>query len=231
MVDLSLGTGNVKTRLFDMLQTHRFWLLDLVPSSVFPFFVLGSPMYGFASISAPEITLETREIVQLNSMWKQHAYSGGACGAITLTRGARYNDDTFYDWTKRAMRGSDQVKRTLLLIHYTGLNAGQVAYSAYKANNAGTSKTASDFSIDLPAPLDTWESALQIPGRCWILWGCLPTRYKAGSDFDATSAEVSMMELELQPHAVEEIVLGPTRLDVPAAAVAVGMGAAKLLKR
>lgn len=216
MVDLSLGTGNVKTRLFDMLQTHRFWLLDLVPSSVFPFFVLGSPMYGFASISAPEITLETREIVQLNSMWKQHAYSGGACGAITLTRGARYNDDTFYDWTKRAMRGSDQVARTLLLIHYTGLNAGQVG--------------GADFSIDLPAPLDTWESALQIPGRCWVLWGCLPTRYKAGSDFDATSAEVSMMELELQPHAVEEIVLGPTRLDVPAAAVAVvAMGVAKLV--
>jgi hypothetical protein len=201
-----------RRRIFDMLQSHRFWLLDLLPSSVYPFFVLGSPLYGFASISAPEITLELREIKQLNSMWKSEAYAGGGASAITLTRGARYNDDTFYDWVKRAMRGSDTVQRTLLLIHYTGQNALQGP---------------GGWSLDCPAPLDSWEGAAFVPGRVWVLWSCLPTRYKAGTDFDASSAEVSMMELELQPHAIEEIVLGASRSDLFGAAILGGVAAGK----
>jgi len=204
-----------KSRMFDLLQTHRFWLLDLIPSTTFPFFVLGSPMYGFASITAPEITLQTREIKQLNSMWTTVAYEGGGCGPISLTRGARMNDDTFYDWVKRAMRGSDMVQRTLLLIHYTGVNAFQEA---------------GGYSLDLPAPLETWEGASFVPGRVWVLWSCLPTRYKAGSDFDGNSADVSMMELELQPHAVEEIVLGASKSDMMAAAAPIGLGIAALIK-
>ena len=191
------------SRIFDLLQTHRFWLLDLLPSTVFPFFVLGSPMYGFSSITAPEITLETREIKQYNSMWKQYAYSGGGVGPITLQRGTRMNDDTFYDWVKRSMRGSDRTHRTLLLIHYTGVNA---------------LKEVKGYSLDLPAPLEAWDSVSYVPGRAWVLWDCIPTRYKAGSDFDANSADVSIMELELQPHAVEEIVLGASRGDLFAAA-------------
>jgi phage tail-like protein len=204
------------SRFFDLLQTHRFWLLDLIPSTTFPFFVLGSPMYGFASITAPEITLQTREIKQLNSMWTTVAYEGGGCGPITLTRGARMNDDTLYDWVKRAMRGSDMVQRTMLLIHYTGVNAFQEA---------------GGFSLDLPVPLETWEGATFVPGRVWVLWSCLPVRYKAGSDFDANSADVSMMELEMQPHAVEEIVLGASRGDMfAAAALPIGLGVKKIIK-
>jgi phage tail-like protein len=191
------------SRIFDLLQAHRFWLLDLVPSTVFPFFVLGSPMYGFASITAPEITLETREIRQMNSMWKRYAYAGGGCGPITLTRGARMNDDTFYTWIKRAMRGFDRTHRTLLLVHYTGVNAFQEL---------------GGYTLDLPAPLEAWDAASFVPGRAYIMWDCIPTRYKAGTDFDANSADVSIMELELQPHAVEEIVLGPSRSDAAALA-------------
>jgi hypothetical protein len=201
--------------MFDLLQTHRFWLLDLIPSTTFPFFVLGSPMYGFASITAPEITLQTREIKQLNSMWTTVAYEGGGCGPISLTRGARMNDDTLYDWVKRAMRGSDMVQRTLLLIHYTGVNAFQEA---------------GGYNLDLPAHLETWDGASFVPGRVWVLWDCLPTRYKAGSDFDAHSADVSMMELDLQPHAVEEIVLGASKSDMMVAAAPIGLGIAALVK-
>jgi phage tail-like protein len=198
-------------RINDLLQAHRFWLLDISPSTVFPFFVLGSPMYGFASITAPEITLETQEIGQLNSMWKRHAYVGGSCGSITLERGCRIEDDTFYEWVKRAMRGSDRINRTLLLIHYTG--------SAERDSNGSF--------VELPNPIDTWDNVSWIPGRVWVLWDCLPVRYKAGSDFDAKSAEVSLMSVELQPHAVEEIVLGPIKVDK---SMAVGAGIAVLSK-
>jgi hypothetical protein len=57
-------------------------------------------------------------------------------------------------------------------------------------------------------------------------------RYKAGSDFDANSADVSMMELEMQPHAVEEIVLGASRGDMfAAAALPIGLGVKKIIKK
>lgn len=50
--------------------------------------------------------------------------------------------------------------------------------------------------------------AVRLPARAWLLHGCLPTRYKAGSDFDATSGDVSIMELEIQPESFTEISLG-----------------------
>lgn len=56
-----------------------------------------------------------------------------------------------------------------------------------------------------PLPLGT---AVRLPARAWLLQGCLPTRYKAGSDFEATSADVSIMELELAVESFQEYALG-----------------------
>ena len=50
--------------------------------------------------------------------------------------------------------------------------------------------------------------ATRIPARGWILHGCLPVRYRAGSDFEAASGEISLMELEVQPEYIEEFSLG-----------------------
>ena len=38
-----------------------------------------------------------------------------------------------------------------------------------------------------------------------MLYNCLPIRYKAGSDFDATSSAVSIQELEIQPEHIVEM--------------------------
>jgi hypothetical protein len=177
--------------LEDLLQSHRFWLVDLVPSSTFPFFVMGAPIMGFQSITMPEVTLEVDEIKQVNSMYKRYAYSGGSVGAITLTRGARAYDDTFNLWVDRAIRGYDMVPRNLLLIQFTGINV---------ANALG-------LSVDLPTAIQAWEVAQFLPGRAWLLWDCIPTRYKAGTDMDAMSGDVSIMELDIQPVAVTEFAL------------------------
>jgi len=37
---------------------------------------------------------------------------------------------------------------------------------------------------------------------------CIPTRYKAGSDFDATSPATSLTELEVKPEYVMEMTIG-----------------------
>ena len=46
-----------------------------------------------------------------------------------------------------------------------------------------------------------------MPARAFLLKDCIPTRYKMGSDFDATSGQVSIAELEIHPHYIEEIAL------------------------
>lgn len=52
-----------------------------------------------------------------------------------------------------------------------------------------------------------FEFAARIPARAYILYGCIPSRYKAGSDFDATSGDMSIQELELQVEMMEQISL------------------------
>lgn len=189
-----------RSRIDDLMQSHRFWLLDIMPSATFPFLVLGSPLLGFQAITAPEITLETVPVEQVNSVWKKHLYTGGEAGPITLTRGTRWYDGTFYDWIRRAQRGYDNPNRDLLLIHYMGLGTG---YIRDKVNLLGNEKGKRDVA-EFFAPGDGIQ---HIPGRAWILWDAVPSRYKAGTDFDATSGEVSLMELDIQPYAIEELSL------------------------
>jgi hypothetical protein len=177
--------------LEDLLQSYRFWLVDMIPSSTFPFYVMGAPIMGFQSITMPEVTLEVDEIKQVNSMYKRYAYSGGSVGQITLTRGARAYDDTFMMWVERAIRGYDMVPRNLLLLQYTNINV---------ANAMGV-------SVDLPVAIEAWEVAQFLPGRAWLLWDVIPIRYKAGSDLDAMTGDVSIMELDVQAHAVNEFAL------------------------
>jgi len=52
-----------------------------------------------------------------------------------------------------------------------------------------------------------FEFAARIPARAYILYGCIPSRYKAGSDFDATAGDMSIQELELQVEMFEQISL------------------------
>jgi hypothetical protein len=49
-----------------------------------------------------------------------------------------------------------------------------------------------------------FEVAIRIPAKAWIIHGAVPSRYKAGSDFDARSAEVSLLELDLEYESFEE---------------------------
>lgn len=53
-----------------------------------------------------------------------------------------------------------------------------------------------------------FKFATRIPARAWLLRDCLPTRYKAASDFDASVGAISLQELEVQPESIEEFSLG-----------------------
>jgi hypothetical protein len=195
--------------LADLLQNHRFWLMDLVPSATYPFFVLGSPIYGFQSISMPEYTFETREIKQMNSMLKRTVYEGGGWGTITLSRGVRIVDDTFYEWVRRAIDGLDTIDRDLLLVQFHPASAKILDGANIQAlvNGAGAIGNPTAAAVNALVGGMDCGYLRNIPGKAWLLWGAVPTRYKPGSDLDATDAGVSIMEIEIAVTNVSEFSL------------------------
>ena len=195
-----------RRRIADFMQTHRFWLVDLVPSIARPFYVLGSPFLGFSSISTPEYTADVDEIKQVNSMYKKYAYAGGSVSPITLSRGVRGWDDSMWEWMRRSINGLEVQHRHLLLIHYS--NIGMLSQIDDEDRRlAGIVANATAAASFAAAPTSFLDGALFLPGKAWLLWGCLPTRYKAGTDFDALSGDVSIAELDIQPEAFTEFSL------------------------
>lgn len=71
------------------------------------------------------------------------------------------------------------------------------------------------------ATLGPVEFAPRVPAKAWILYGCIPTRYKTGGDFDASSGEISIQELDVAVEYWDEISLGSA-----AAPAAFALGAA-----
>lgn len=198
--------------LLDWLQAFPFWLMDVssIESLSLPLF---TPLSGFASISAPEITVELQDIKEGNWHFKRSAIKGADVSPITLTRGVTFFDSDFWRWITAGITGNTgglaisvgslagtfnigpSPRRQLVLIQYFARNPfGSVG-----------SVIATAAAVGLGTPPD--YAPARVPARAWVLSDCLPTRYKAGSDFDARSGEVSIAELELKPELVEEISL------------------------
>ena len=208
-----------RPRLLDYMQNYPFWLLDVSPTTDPPFFVL-LPILGFQSITAPEMTAEMHEITPGNSHFKEHKILRASVNSITLSRGAQFWDADYWRWIHNAVIGKKKMRRDLMLIHYTsyapatyGSGALGTVLEAGSSAALGVGGGIAMASIDVLSSLafglgiDVSENAPRIPGRLWSLRDCLPTRYKVASDFDATSADVSLMELEVQPKYFEEISL------------------------
>lgn len=195
-----------RVRLLDRLQSFKFHLLDVSWSLSVPPFAL-QPAAGFKSITAPEVSLETEEFAEGNYWFKRHLISGGSIGNITLMRGATFYDAEFWTWMSASIRGQvggllppfgpgmEGKRRNLLLIQYTGYSVRGIADAGSAIDSAASA--AAGF-------LPNVTGALALPARAWLLLGCLPVRYKASTDFDASSGEVSVMELELSIDRLEE---------------------------
>jgi hypothetical protein len=225
--------------IFDWLQAYPFWLMDVAPveALALPIF---TPLSGFASITAPEVTVELQDIKECNWHFKRSTIKGADASQMTLTRGTTVYDSDFWRWIVASIVGDTEwqlklpfipptriggpsPRRQLVLIHYfsrspvggsvgaaaAAIAAGLVGAEAALAGsaslgNAATLAGAAASSILGGGPIDF---VARIPARAWILTGCLPVRYKVGSDFDAKSGEVSIAELDIKPELIEEISL------------------------
>ncbi len=237
-----------RSTLRDFLHDSNFWLFDVAPvdSLALPIF---TPMSGFSSISAPELTLETNTISEGNAAFPTYVVKGASIGPVTLTRGVTFANSDFWRWVKSAVSGGMDARtaasglastsvfyrRSLLLVHFfrnfgfpgqtPGAQAAATTLAAAVVGQGLLSAVSSqflggDYGGGLAAmaanfaAYNVWngvsegvDSGIRVPARAFLLENCIPTRYKTGSDFDATSGQVSVAELEVQPEYVEEISL------------------------
>jgi len=109
-------------------------------------------------------------------------------------------------------------RRNMILLHLTGLSAEGLLEAMDSARGldmarglallpyAGLSEASGLQSSLTQGLLDLGITS--IPGKAYMLFGCLPTRYKPGSDFDADTTAVSIEELDLAYSHFEQFGVG-----------------------
>lgn len=140
---------------------------------------------------------------------------------IACLKGTPNKTDSMFEFVselaKSAVFGSYPVpgkRRNLILIQLSGISADGLTDSLTKGDVTDKIKaTAAMPAAGIQAGIDAIKSATQgyvdfgissIPIKAWMLIDAIPTRYKPGSDFDATASEVSIQELEIQCERFEE---------------------------
>lgn len=216
------------------------------------------PLFGFSSITAPEVNIEMQEITEGSFYFRRKVIKTADCTPIVCERGVTYADSDFWRWLLVALSGDIAQKfnipntplsvsvggstprRSLMLVQYfahSPINLGQLTTRGFTsgaqnaqgalvlAENAGLAALGAAASgaggIDIATAMfqqvvfgaignafGSFEFFARIPAKCWMLYNCLPTRYKVGTDFDAMSSAVSVAQLELAPEMIEEIAIG-----------------------
>jgi hypothetical protein len=221
-----------RNAITDFLSDSNFWLVDVAPigNDSSPLFL---PIAGFHSITMPEINIDLQDIGPAIGFGHYKSIKAVEISSVTLTRGTRFFDSDFWNWTMAAITGDTSTaalnfrsgsrslggpspRRDLLLVHFfrnfplplgpVPSDAGAVAASiAAGAATAGLAGTFGGQGQALFAAGAFIEGVPKLPARAWLLGGCIPMRYKPGADFDATSGQVSIMEMEIAVESLEEI--------------------------
>lgn len=216
----------------DYLQAFPFWMMDVanVSAGAFPVF---NPALGFASISAPEISLDTMAIREANWYFDRKVLQRGNINSFTVRRAVSFSDSDFWRWTMAGLTGGTQFsvggpsyRRTLMLVHFFARNplgggpeidptsvARAAALAVKDPDNAADYRRQVQYKeagVGGAASFGPFEFAIRVPAKAYLLKGCLPGRWRSGSDFDAMDGSVSIAELDFSCEMVEEVSLAGT---------------------
>lgn len=191
------------SRVLDYLQNFSFCLFDLpkfptslrgLASQAFALTVRA----GFSSITSPEYSAATDEINIGNSSHPYKYITHWTYGTLTLSHGSTLNNTDFNDWVDGVIKGSGE-RRNFLLVHFT--------------------RSSFFPGIGSIGGLDTVAKIFTVPAKAWQLLGCLPTRYKVASDFEALSSDVSIQELDIEPLEVIEVNINSSKSGQKASSI------------
>lgn len=128
--------------------------------------------------------------------------------------------------------GGPTYRRTMMLIHFFSritvndwmaglaeIGAAAAASGAATDISAGLGFYAQQYTGNAAAAgfsgsngwsafgMGPYDQVARLPAKAYVLYGCIPTRYKTGSGFDASSSEISIAELDIDYEHFEEISL------------------------
>lgn len=194
-----------QSRFSDYLSTLHFHLLDIT----FDLPIVFNLSFGFRYCSGPETTLDTKDVKEGTYEYRKPVIHGATAGPVVLHQGAQIFNSDFNDWVTTAVQGYRSYRKNLLLIQFSDVSpfgVGAQGTGILGAGGGGFLGGAGGSILNAVLPLNDLIS--RVPARAWMLSGCVPTHYKAASDFDPLAADISIMELTLQPQSIEEFSLG-----------------------
>jgi phage tail-like protein len=126
--------------------------------------------------------------------------------------------------TTTKILGGVSPRRSILVVQFTNINIANLVTGKIRGDDAIAIGIAAGFAtlagsllggaaggLGVAAAalgIGPFQFATRVPARAWLLRNCIPVRYRSGSDFDASNAQVSLQELEVQPEQIEEFALG-----------------------
>jgi phage tail-like protein len=190
---------------------------------------------GFTAITSPELSIATEDITEGSSDYIHHVLGKASTNAITLQRAESAFNSDFWRWIVACLKGNHPLsaldalkaivpgggalpipgkRRNLMLMHMSGVSlAGAIEAAAKGTGKDRLMALAAIGAGSVAGIVGTLTGGLMdlgitsIPAKTFMLFGCLPTRYKPGGDFDASSTTVSIEELDLSYHHFEEFSL------------------------
>lgn len=176
------------------MQAGKFHLLDM--SLTIPPVLL--PIFGFRSATAPELTINTRNIKEGNYEYPRKVVESAEVADITLEQGVQLANSDFYDWVRKCVTGRIPPK-TLLLVQFTRINPRGASPLVFPSGPNPLARQAVG---------GNFEFAMRLPGRAWILHESRAVRYKAASDFDGMAQDVSLASLDIRFEEFTELNMG-----------------------
>ena len=139
----------------------------------------GRPQAGFSTVGTPEKTVEVAEYKEGIDIYMQKFPGNPSVNDITFNRGVARADSAFWDWLRVVVEGSGGYRATVTITQYHRIEA---------------------LTRNFPVP-GFEENVTRIPadaeGMLIYLYNAFPIRHKVSSDLDATSSDVSVMELDI----------------------------------
>jgi phage tail-like protein len=158
----------------DEYQNFRFHV-----ASVDSAFLGQAKEAGFNAVSVPEMSLEATEYREGTGVFTKKLAGLPTFSEITMSQGVTKTRSQFWQWAQRAAKGGEY-RTDLVIMHFS------------REETEGTDSSGKDL----------WGATTSL--RYYKALNCVPVRCKLSSDLDATSGEVSIMDLDV---AVEEIEL------------------------
>ena len=188
-----------RSRVTDYINVSKFHLLD-ISISIPPVLL---PVFGFRSVTLPQVNVTYREVKEGNFEYPRlAAVEKAEVTTVTLEQGVSLFNSDFGDWIRKAVEGYVPSKN-LLLVQFSNINVG-LAGAGKKLNKTSASLP----GASLGGAFGLFPDGLRLPARAWMLSRCRPVMWKPGTDFDATSGEISLAILEIKPEEVDEFSFG-----------------------